>query len=66
MRVVGDDSCSVEYDKGHRTPATEALPSLAGIEQRLATADCSATVGMIIDDVGLNSLFVKDLFPDED
>ncbi len=66
VKVAGDDTCSVEYDKGHRTPATEALPSLAGIEQRLATADCFVTVGTIIDDVGLNSIFVKDLFPVED
>lgn len=47
------------YCYGHRTPVLEALTSLA-------TVDCSVTVGMIIDAVGLKSLFVKDLFPDED
>ena len=68
MKVVGNDTCSVEYDKGHEVPeaATQALPSLAAFEQRVAAVDCFVTVGTIIDDVGLKSLFVKDLFPTDD
>ena len=66
--MVGDDTCSVEYDKGHEVPeaVTQALPSLAAFEQRVAAVDCFVTVGTIIDDVGLKSLFVKDLFPADD
>ena len=68
MKVVGDDTCSVEYDKGHEVPkaATQALPSLAAFEQRVAAVDCFVTVGIIPDNAGLKSLFVKDLFPADD
>ena len=69
VKVVGDDTCSVEYDKGHEVPKAathQALPSLAAFEQRVAAVDCFVTVGIILDSAGLKSLFVKDLFPADD
>ena len=45
--------------------ATQALPSLAAFEQR-GGSRLFCIVGTIIDDVGLKSLFVKDLFPKDD
>ena len=68
MKVAGDDTCSVEYDKGHKVPeaATQALPSLAAFEQRVGAIDCHVTVGIILDNAGLKSRFVKDLFPADD
>lgn len=55
VKVEGDDTCSVEYDKGHSVPeaATQALQSLTAV-------DCFVTVGITLDNAGLKSLFVKD------
>ena len=43
VKIVGDDTCSIEYDKGHEVPKAathQALPSLAAFEQRVAAVDC--------------------------
>ena len=65
---MGDDTCSVEYDKGHEVSkaATQALPSLAAFEQCVAAVDCFVTVGIILDNADLKSPVVKDLFPTDD
>lgn len=70
VKIVGNDTCGVEYAKGRHPVLKIALEPMDGNSEAtyrtIQKIRCTEVIKKIIDDAGLKSYVVENLFPGED